>query len=155
MEQPCEQCHSTTTWSDVTFDHDLTSYPLLGLHVTATCAQCHMTQHFKETSQDCNTCHARDDVHNGALSKACGQCHTPNGWKLWDFDHAARTRFPLAGAHAKLGCSQCHLKPQNTLKPSMVCGTCHAENDVHAGRFGQQCQQCHTTAGFQRPRTNN
>jgi hypothetical protein len=37
----------------------------------------------------------------------------------------------------------------------MVCGACHAENDVHAGRLGQQCQQCHTTASFKRPRTNN
>jgi hypothetical protein len=155
MEHACEQCHSTTTWSDVTFDHDLTTYPLLGLHVAATCAQCHTTQHFKETSRDCNSCHARDDVHNGALSKACAQCHTPNGWKLWDFDHAARTRFPLSGAHAKVGCSECHLKPQSDLKPSMLCGACHAENDVHAGRFGQQCQQCHTTGSFKRPRTNN
>jgi hypothetical protein len=155
MEPACEKCHSDTKWSDVTFDHDLTAYPLLGLHVTATCGQCHMTQHFKETSQDCNACHARDDVHNGALSKTCAQCHTPNGWKLWDFDHAARTLFPLTGAHSKVGCAQCHLKPQNVIKPSMVCGACHAEKDVHAGRLGQQCQLCHTTASFKRPRTNN
>ena len=155
MGQNCEQCHTATKWSEVTFDHDLTPYPLLGLHVTATCSQCHMTQQFKETSPDCNACHARDDIHNGALSKACATCHTPNGWKLWDFDHAARTRFPLTGAHSKVVCDQCHLKPQNVTKPSMVCGTCHAENDVHAGRLGQQCQQCHTTASFKRPRTNN
>ena len=155
MSQDCETCHTSTNWSDVTFDHDLTPYALLGLHVAATCSQCHMTQHFKETSQDCNACHARDDIHNGALSKACATCHTPNGWKLWDFDHAARTRFPLTGAHSTVGCDQCHLKPQNVIKPSMVCGACHAENDVHAGRLGQQCQQCHTTASFKRPRTNN
>ena len=155
MAQACEKCHANTSWGEVTFDHDLTAYPLLGLHVTATCGQCHMTQHFKETSPDCSTCHARDDVHNGALSKACATCHTPNGWKLWDFDHAARTRFPLTGAHAKVACAQCHLKPQNVIKPSIACGACHAENDVHAGRLGQQCQQCHTTASFKRPRTNN
>ncbi len=39
-------------------------------------------------------------------------------------------------------------------KPSMICGGCHAENDVHQGRFGPQCQECHTTTSFKRPRTN-
>jgi hypothetical protein len=155
MDTACETCHAVTKWKDITFDHDLTSYPLLGLHVTATCSQCHLTQHFKETSQDCNTCHARDDAHSGALSRECGTCHTPNGWKLWDFDHAARTRFPLTGAHATVACAECHLRPQNIIKPAMLCGGCHAANDVHATRFGQECQQCHTTATFKRPRTNN
>lgn len=155
MEQACEKCHAITRWAGVSFDHDMSAYPLLGLHVAATCGQCHLTQHFKETSADCSTCHARDDIHNGALSKACATCHTPNGWKLWDFDHAARTRFPLTGAHSKVGCAQCHLRPQNIIKPSMLCGGCHAENDVHSGRLGAQCQLCHTTASFKRPRTNN
>jgi hypothetical protein len=25
---------------------------------------------------------------------------------------------------------------------------------VHGGRFGAQCQECHTTSSFKRPRTN-
>jgi hypothetical protein len=73
---------------------------------------------------------------------------------MWDFDHAAHTRFPLLGAHAKIGCADCHIRPQNVVKPSMICGTCHAGNDVHAGRFGTECQQCHNTTTFRRPRTN-
>jgi hypothetical protein len=154
LGKTCEQCHAVTKWNDVSFDHDLTTFPLLGLHVAVTCGQCHTTQRFKETNKDCIGCHAKDDVHNGALSKDCAACHTPNGWKLWEFDHAARTRFPLTGAHARVGCPECHIKPQNVMKPSMVCGGCHAGDDVHAGRFGQQCQQCHTTSTFKRPRTS-
>jgi hypothetical protein len=113
-----------------------------------------MTLQFADAPQDCAACHAKDDVHKGALGKDCATCHTPNGWKLWDFDHAARTRFPLTGAHAKAACPQCHLRPENVSKPSMVCGSCHTEDDVHAGRFGQQCQECHSTSSFKRPRAN-
>lgn len=151
----CEQCHVQTKWNEVNFDHDLTAFPLLGLHAAVTCGQCHTTQRFKEAPKDCIGCHAKDDAHNGGLGKDCAACHSPNGWKLWDFDHAARTRFPLTGAHAKVGCPECHIKPQNVMKPSMVCGTCHAGDDVHAGRFGQQCQECHTTTSFKRPRTTS
>jgi hypothetical protein len=154
LGKQCEQCHSQVKWDDVTFDHDMARFPLLGLHVVVTCAQCHLTQKFKEAPQDCNGCHAKDDAHKGALGKDCTACHTPNGWKMWEFDHAARTRFPLLGTHAKVGCPQCHLKPQNVMKPSMVCGTCHAGDDIHAGRLGQQCQNCHTPTTFKRPRTN-
>lgn len=150
----CEQCHTATKWKDVSFDHDQSKYPLTGLHVVVTCGQCHTTQRFNDAPKECVGCHAKDDIHNGGLGKDCGECHTPNGWKMWDFDHAARTRFPLLGAHAKIGCADCHIRPQNVVKPSMVCGTCHAGNDVHAGRFGTECQQCHNTATFRRPRTN-
>src|ERR1700678_943846 len=81
LGKACETCHSATKWSDVAFDHDLTAYPLLGLHVAATCGQCHENQHFKETPQACIGCHAKEDVHKGELGKDCGACHTPNGWK--------------------------------------------------------------------------
>ena len=154
LGKQCEQCHVQTQWKDVNFDHDMTPFPLLGLHVVVTCGQCHATQRFKEAPKECVGCHAKDDIHKGALGKDCGACHTPNAWKMWDFDHAARTRFPLSGAHAKVGCPQCHIKPQNVMKPSMVCGTCHAGDDIHAGRLGLQCQECHNTTTFKRPRTN-
>ena len=154
LDRKCEQCHSSTKWSDVSFDHDLSRYPLVGLHVVVTCGQCHTTQRFNAAPTDCFGCHAHDDVHGGGLGQDCAECHNPNGWKQWDFDHAAHTRFPLLGEHAKIGCADCHLRPQNLVKPSMICGSCHAGDDVHAGRFGSQCQQCHTAASFRRPRTN-
>ena len=154
LGKQCEQCHAQTKWSEVAFEHDMTSFPLLGLHVVITCGQCHTTQRFKEAPHECFGCHTKDDAHKGGLGKECGTCHNPNGWKMWDFDHAARTRFPLSGAHAKVGCPDCHIKPQNVTKPSMACGSCHVGEDVHAGRFGAQCQTCHNTTTFKRPRTN-
>jgi hypothetical protein len=154
LGKQCEQCHTQSNWKDVRFDHDMSGFPLLGLHVAVTCGQCHTTQRFKETPHECVDCHAKVDIHKGSLGKECGSCHTPNGWKMWEFDHAQRTRFPLTGSHAKVGCRECHIKPQNVRKPSMVCGTCHAGDDVHAGRFGAQCQECHNTTTFNHPRTN-
>ncbi|MGH8138757.1 MAG: cytochrome c3 family protein [Steroidobacteraceae bacterium] len=154
LGKKCEQCHAPSKWQEVSFDHDMSAFPLVGLHTVVTCGQCHTTQRFKEAAKECSGCHAREDVHNGGLGKDCGECHTPNGWKMWDFDHAAHTRFPLLGAHAKAGCAACHLRPQNLVKPSMICASCHAGDDVHAGRFGPQCQQCHTTTSFKRPRTS-
>jgi hypothetical protein len=154
LGKKCEQCHTATKWTEVTFDHDQSKYPLVGLHVVVTCGQCHTTQRFNDAPKECIGCHAKDDVHNGGLGKDCAECHNPNGWKMWDFDHATHTRFPLSGAHAKVGCADCHIRPQNVVKPSMICGTCHSGNDIHAGRFGKECQQCHNTTTFHRPRTN-
>lgn len=154
LGRKCAQCHEASKWSEVDFDHDQSSYPLTGLHVIVTCAECHPTKRFNDAPRDCAGCHARDDIHNGGLGKNCGDCHTPNGWKQWDFDHATHTRFPLTGTHAKVSCGDCHLRPQNAVKPSMVCGSCHSGNDVHAGRFGAECQRCHGTVSFKRPRTN-
>jgi hypothetical protein len=154
LGRKCEQCHTATKWMEVNFDHDQSKYPLVGLHVVVTCGQCHTTQRFNDAPKECVGCHAKDDVHNGGLGKDCAECHNPNGWKMWDFDHATHTRFPLLGAHAKVSCADCHIRPQNVVKPSMICGTCHSSNDVHQGRFGKECQQCHTTISFKRPRTN-
>ncbi len=42
LQGGCDSCHGQSTWrSDIVFDHDLTKYPLLGLHRVASCAQCH------------------------------------------------------------------------------------------------------------------
>jgi hypothetical protein len=154
LGKQCEQCHIATKWSEVSFDHDQSKYPLVGLHGVVTCGQCHTTQKFNDSPTECRGCHAKDDAHNGGLGTECAECHNPNGWKMWDFDHATHTRFPLLGAHAKIGCADCHIRPQNVVKPSMICGTCHSGNDVHAGRFGKECQQCHNNNTFNRPRTN-
>ncbi|MGD9842450.1 MAG: cytochrome c3 family protein [Steroidobacteraceae bacterium] len=145
----CDQCHRADSWrQDVRFDHDLTDFPLVGLHVTVTCAQCHLTKQFKDAATNCFGCHKADDVHNGGLGDKCDTCHSPNGWRLWRFDHDKQTHFPLTGAHAKLVCADCHQKRVEVLKPSMDCLACHQQDDVHAGQFGRQCQRCHTTTTF-------
>src|SRR5215472_5916797 len=37
----CQQCHTTTTWGNATFDHSTTGFPLTGAHTALQCTQCH------------------------------------------------------------------------------------------------------------------
>ena len=141
----CDSCHGEESWkSGIVFDHDQTKFPLLGLHRVATCAQCHETMAFQSAPLTCDGCHARDDVHKGGLGKKCESCHSPNGWRLWVFDHAKQTHFALLGAHRKLRCADCHHEPPGTVKTSPLCASCHDRDDRHLGKFGQQCDRCHT-----------
>lgn len=145
----CDQCHGSVTWrGHVTFDHDLTHFPLLGQHVVVSCPQCHVSLGFKGASRLCIDCHRGEDVHKGGLGEQCQSCHSPNGWKLWEFDHAKETRFALTGAHRRLNCSDCHREPPRKVKLATDCAACHARDDVHVGEFGRQCQRCHTTSSF-------
>ena len=144
----CDRCHQSTAWREVRFDHDLTAFPLVGLHVVVTCAQCHESLRFKDAPTGCNGCHAKNDIHKGGLGADCESCHSPNGWNLWSFDHGAKTHFPLDGAHKALRCADCHVKPVEEVKLSRDCVSCHASDDVHAGQFGRHCDRCHTTTTF-------
>jgi hypothetical protein len=146
----CDSCHSAESWrQDVQFDHDLTDFPLLGMHVLVGCGQCHASRSFAGAPGDCIACHRSSDRHQGSLGKDCAACHSPNGWKLWEFDHDKQTHFPLTGRHASLTCGECHRKPGGTMKLPSDCASCHRDDDLHLGQFGTQCQRCHTTITFQ------
>jgi len=145
----CDQCHGNETWrGGIRFDHDLTSFPLLGQHVLASCAQCHSSLSFKGAPKRCVECHKAQDAHKGGLGDDCAACHSSNGWKIWEFDHAKETGFALTGAHRKLNCSDCHREPPKKVKLSSDCASCHEKDDIHIGEFGRQCQRCHTTVSF-------
>jgi hypothetical protein len=141
----CETCHGESAWTtDIAFDHDLTKYPLLGLHRVVSCAQCHSTLAFDRAPLTCVECHSHEDVHKGGLGKKCETCHSPNGWSLWVFDHAKDAHFPLVGAHSKLQCAACHRDPPGTVKMSQQCIACHQKDDRHLGQYGMQCDRCHS-----------
>ncbi|HSD75006.1 MAG TPA: hypothetical protein VLB75_09575 [Steroidobacteraceae bacterium] len=145
----CAQCHSLEGWRvNIAFDHDLSDFPLVGLHVAVPCEQCHLTRAYKDVGQECLACHQADDVHKGGLGKDCARCHSPNGWRIWDFDHGKETGFALTGAHAKLTCSSCHKQPPDEVELDSGCVSCHAQDDVHLGQYGRQCQRCHSTVTF-------
>jgi hypothetical protein len=150
QDAKCERCHSERGWTEkVFFEHDVTKFPLLGLHATVACEQCHATRRFHDAAASCDACHRDDDVHLGRLGGDCARCHNPNGWQLWRFDHGQETEFPLTGAHAKLACDQCHRSPAGSgaTTPS-TCGGCHAKDDPHAGSFGRSCERCHNDASW-------
>jgi hypothetical protein len=140
----CERCHEETRWVErVSFDHDLTRFPLLGLHAVVACEECHPTARYQDADTACSACHP-DDFHEGRLGEACALCHTPNGWDRWSFDHDARTSFTLHGAHADVDCHACHAVPvTGEIRVPGACHACHAGEDVHGGAFGRDCSRCH------------
>ena len=151
----CEQCHTPAGWkTSIAFDHDLTQFPLVGLHVAVPCEQCHSSRAYGDVEEKCVGCHRADDAHKGGLGDDCARCHTPNGWRIWEFDHSKETHFPLTGAHTKVTCAGCHKQPPSEVKLDTSCGYCHAQDDIHLGQYGRQCQRCHSTLTFKgaRPR---
>lgn len=148
----CDSCHAEVLWTeDVRFDHDLTTFPLLGKHDEAVCEDCHATPAFHDAPEACVDCHLEDDVHAQTLGPDCGLCHSPRDWTLWRFDHDTQTDFPLDGAHADLACDGCHREPAGNglvALPSR-CVDCHRRDDVHRGEFGDDCAECHVPTSFE------
>jgi len=146
----CATCHAQTDWhANIAFDHDLSSFPLTGMHATVSCEGCHASEQFHDAPTGCVDCHAGDDAHEGSLGTDCAGCHTSNEWPVAEFDHGQQTGFALDGSHAALGCADCHRDPAAPAGdvPS-TCGGCHRPDDVHEGQFGMQCAQCHNSTTF-------
>jgi hypothetical protein len=150
LGESCDSCHSADGWLlRILFDHELARFPLVGLHAAVACEQCHLSQEFKGTAKDCTACHARDDVHERLLGTDCADCHNPNGWAAWIFDHGTDAGYRLDGAHIGLQCAACHTRgPVRQVAQPSACNDCHARDDAHSGRFGARCDACHSTASF-------
>lgn len=157
------------------FDHRRTGWALDGAHRTTKCADCHKAElrrspaaalsrrHVPSSGwlgldRACATCH--EDVHRGALSPKCLDCHDTRDWKPAPrFDHR-RTDYPLTGKHADVGCDKCHLAAGVATKrtpegraipvyrplPHQECSNCH--QDPHRGDLGAKCASCHSTMSF-------
>jgi hypothetical protein len=144
--QKCLNCHDGIDTFGRQFDHARVAFALTGKHATVQCARCHSGEQtiaaMQATAQDCVTCHAKDDVHQGDLGQNCGACHTPADWAQATIDHHITT-FPLVGKHQAVACQNCHVN--NIFKGTASgCFACHAKDDVHQGDLGQNCVQCHT-----------
>ncbi len=116
----CTACHSTDNWNQITFNHNLTSFKLEGMHDSTSCINCHeeksgtgkITFRFVSLKSNCTNCHK--DIHFGQFDSekhgslpVCENCHGFNNWKPVKFDHE-KTSFPLKGAHEKVKCLLCH-----------------------------------------------
>jgi hypothetical protein len=151
----CARCHRESGWREhVFFDHDLTTFPLLGLHAITACEECHASAAFQDAPESCDSCHRAEDYHEGRLGASCEPCHNPNSWRLWRFDHDTETRFPLEGAHADQHCHGCHARPvEGEIRLPQTCVACHERDDVHLGSYGRSCSRCHSTDAWSRVRT--
>jgi len=147
----CNDCHSEEGWNKkIIFDHDLTGFPLVGLHATAPCEECHQSHVYTDAKLACDSCHQTDDVHEKRLGKNCIDCHNPNGWGVWLFDHNVQTDYLLDGEHKDLDCHACHTEPVegNDLHLLTTCISCHEKDDVHEGSLSIYCERCHVTTSF-------
>lgn len=150
LAEDCARCHGTSAWSrPILFEHDVVRFPLLGMHATASCEQCHRSRAFDRIEPACESCHLAEDVHEGTLGEDCGRCHGPNGWALWEFDHGKETSFALHGEHADLACASCHrVDAPRSASSGGRCVFCHADDDAHFGAFGDSCETCHSDEGW-------
>ena len=150
LGQNCAKCHDENDWwQNVRFNHNITNFPLLGMHTIAACEQCHITQTYDVPEANCVDCHRDDDTHKKVLGADCGSCHNPNGWLFWSFDHNRQTEFRLDGSHRKLDCIECHSPASGPAKDlAQTCVSCHQRDDRHRGAFGNRCDDCHVTTDF-------
>ncbi len=80
----CEACHNARNWKTWDFDHDKrTKYVLDGKHKGLACKACHTLPMEGKViaSMRCVSCHAKNDVHDGAYGRQCEQCHVTSSFK--------------------------------------------------------------------------
>ncbi len=152
--EDCTSCHTehkgpkAALTSFEQFHHDCTAFQLDGKHQTLDCKACHVNELHRDTPKSCVSCHAKADKHKGRLGANCAQCHSTNTWATHAIDAKTfnhdLTSFKLTGKHAKTDCQACH-KNEVFQGTPQSCVACHAQADVHKGRFGANCAECHTT----------
>lgn len=160
--QTCQQCHNTTSWSNASFNHNATAFPLTGMHTVPPrqCSDCHVNNNYNLTSAACVTCHLKDfqgttnpNHVSSNFPQTCGQCHNTTSWLNATFNHNS-TGFPLTGAHTSppRQCTDCHVNNNYNLT-STACVSCH-QNDYNTATtpvnhiavgFPTTCETCHDT----------
>lgn len=167
LANDCAKCHNVDAFKPATkFNHDKTDFALAGKHKTVSCEECHQkeTKNGKEFQRfagvpfnNCSSCHK--DAHNNHLGTNCKECHNEQSFasrsNLSQFNHS-KTHFSLKGKHKQVDCAQCHNLKATPLTvfqdklgvKTQDCATCH--KDVHEGKFGSACADCHNENSFQK-----
>jgi hypothetical protein len=160
FSQTCNLCHNTTSWSNASFNHSQTGFPLTGMHTVPPrqCTDCHVNGNYNLTSTNCITCHLKDyqgttnpNHVSSNFPQTCDSCHNTSSWLNATFNHNS-TGFPLTGSHTvpPRQCSDCHINNNYTLN-STLCYSCHQQDYIsatspvpHTG-FPTTCESCHDT----------
>ncbi|MBT5210524.1 MAG: hypothetical protein HOM08_01580 [Candidatus Marinimicrobia bacterium] len=126
----CIDCHQSTQWQEILFDHSTTGFLLVDSHDGPLCGDCHGVE---DTPTLCQGCHLDDydltetPVHSVQtfLSADCENCHTAVNWTDIIFEH---------GLPEQAECSTCHdANYQATESPI------HSDEVYEAG----DCELCH------------
>jgi hypothetical protein len=146
----CINCHDGLDSYGSDFDHAQSGFALVAGHASVECRDCHMGSRtlddLKATQTQCVACHRQDDPHKGKLGDDCAACHSPAQWSDVAFDHSM-VGFRLTGAHEDVECAACHIDGTGSPVPT-TCAGCHANDDAHDGRLGQECEACHATSAW-------
>ena len=151
----CAACHNAASWkvnkTEMTFDHNTTTFGLTGQHKNVDCKSCHQNLKFKETRNECSTCHT--DMHNQTLGADCAKCHTTKSWIVQNTKAMHQSsRFPLEGKHAVADCASCHKSATNLqFQPQgIACIDCHRSDymaakspDHQQSGYSTNCVECH------------
>ena len=174
----CVACHNDEGWRPSLFgvkEHAVSAYPLEGKHASVACDKCHVpagaATRYKIAYAKCMDCH--HDAHQGQFAAApyenrCEQCHTVRGFRPSTYTIAQhqKSRYPLAGAHLAVTCTECHRASGEGQDAKAVpyhfrdlnCTGCH--QDPHRGEFNQQmaerrqdgaakgCEACHNVKSW-------
>lgn len=148
--QKCESCHSERTWKTSVFDHDKgTKFILRGKHREIKCETCHkpvLNGPKPKLEMTCISCHRKIDqekAHKGRYGVKCETCHGEKDWKESRFDHDRDTKYLLRGKHRQTKCDDCHRGRLYEDKLKDDCNVCHEKKDVHKGKLGERCGDCH------------
>ena len=155
----CWDCHNTSTWGDVNFNHN-NYWPLTGAHATLACIDCHANG-YSNTPTECYACHETNynnttnpNHQTLGISTDCETCHTTNpGWAPATFPQHNQY-FEIVGAHLNItDCNDCH--NGNYVNPPNTCYGCHQPNyegttdPPHVQyNFNHDCLTCHTQNGW-------
>jgi hypothetical protein len=156
----CDVCHDTIAWTDATFNHNNTPFPLTGAHTVPprACTDCHVNNNYTTLPTACVGCHQTDyntttnPAHAAAgFPTTCATCHTTTAWTGATFNH---TYFPMSHGNANGVCATCHTNPNDYTV--FQCTGCHGNNNAanfhHDNVSGYvynsvNCYQCHKNGG--------
>jgi len=161
--QQCDLCHDTIVWTDSTFNHNNTAFPLTGSHTVPprACSDCHVNNNYTTLPTVCIGCHQTDynnTTNPGHAAQpqffptTCQNCHNTTSWLNASFNHAQYTQFPTNHGGANNVCSTCHTNSNDY--SVFQCTNCHSKNETDSNHQGIKgyvynsinCYQCHPNA---------
>ena len=159
----CEVCHDTVVWTDSTFNHSNTAFPLTGSHTVPPrqCSDCHVNNNYTTLPTTCIGCHQTDynnTTNPGHAAQpqffptTCQTCHNTTAWTGATFNHGQYTQFPTNHGNANNMCSTCHTNSTNYAV--FQCTGCHGNNNPNNFQHDNvpgyvynsiNCYQCHSS----------
>ena len=164
----CRDCHPDHKGTDAPltvmhegeFPHELLGFSLNGHRQTVrgdafVCSDCHADDITTFAPDSCQACHRQMDAafagaHELSYGADCLACHDGVDTLGRGFRHNVY-EFKLTGQHAEIVCVDCHRgarRMADLQSAPQNCSACHFDDDAHLARFGQACEQCHSTDGW-------